>query len=106
MSDVTEETKEDNAEIARREYHANRSDNRRYLGGLFTKADEVEKQMTAAAGKVLEHKNDSGSPFIKVARDAFEEMFSRTGMAKTASPTYREVAFRSFANELEKLASY
>ena len=100
-----DENSEDNSETARKEYNANRQDNRRYLGGLFSRADEVEQQMTSAAGKVLEGKNETGSPFIKVARALFEQAFAQTEFVKTASPTYREVAFRSFASELEKLAA-
>ncbi len=96
---------DDNATTALKEYNSNRSDSRRYLGGLFSRADEVEKQMTSAASKVLESKNQSGSPFIKVARDLFEAGLEQTNFSKTASPTYREVAFRSFVNELEKLAA-
>lgn len=98
---ATDDT-EDNARVASKEYNSNRSDNRRYLGSLFTRADEVESQMTAAAGKVLGQKNESGSPFIKVAREAFDQAMP---LSKTASATYREVAFRSFVSELEKLAA-
>ena len=97
---------QDNAQAARKEYAANRSDNRRYLGGLFNRAEEVEKQMTSAAGKVLEQKNETGSAFIKVAaRQLFNEMIAGGQWAKTASPAYREVAFLSFCNEFEKQAA-
>jgi hypothetical protein len=96
---------EDNASIARKEYNSNRKDNRAYLGSIFNKADEVEQQMTSAAGKVLDAKNESGSPFIKVARAAFDQSYAQTEFSKIASDTYREVAFRSFVSELEKLAA-
>jgi len=102
---ASEEESGDNSETALKEYNSNRADSRRYLGGLFARADEVERQMTSAAGKVLERKNESGNPFIKVARSLFDEALLRTDFAKTASATYREVAFRSFANELEKTAA-
>jgi hypothetical protein len=102
MSDITEESKEDNAERARREYNANRGDHRKYLGSLFDKADETERQMTSAAKRTIDHSSESGSPFIKTA---FNKAFSQSWFSKTASSTYREVVFRSFATELEKLAS-
>lgn len=97
---------EDNSSIARKEYDANRQDNRSYLGSLFSRAEEVERQMTSDAGRVLSNKTESGSPFIKVAaRQLFDELIADGQWAKTASPVYREVALRSFTSELEKLAA-
>lgn len=95
----------DNTQIARKDYNENRQENRRYLGTLFDRADEVERQMTSAVHQATSSRNESGSPFIKIAREAFNGFFADTGFSKTASPTYREVAFRAFAGELEKLAS-
>lgn len=97
---------EDNAQIADKEFRSNRNDSRRYLGDLFNRADEVEKQMSSAADKVVSGKKESGSPFIKeAARELFTEIISGGAWSKTASPHYREVAFRSFLSELEKLAA-
>lgn len=97
---------EDNAQVANKEFRSNRGDNRRYLGSLFNRADEVEKQMSSAADKVVGGKKESGSPFIKeAARQLFAEITSGGGWAKTASPHYQEVAFHSFLSELEKLAA-
>jgi hypothetical protein len=99
-----ESEEKDSASTALKEYNANRGDSRRYLGSLFAKADQVEDQMTSDTRKVLDHRDESGSPFIKVARAAFDAGYVHTKLANT-SDTYREVAFRSFMSELEKLAA-
>lgn len=97
------------AEIANKEVVDNTKDNRTYLGGLFDNTSSVEKHQTKQVGKLFSGKGveqEPGGQFLKVARVIFDDaMLSahKEGLMKTASPAYREVAFHSFCQELEKI---
>ncbi len=103
----------DSAELAQQQYNATVKDDRAILKEHFDEASAVERQQGQTVGKLFPGNNKGvekvyGGPLLKVARQIFDECWPQIeeGMlTKTAAPFYREVVFRSFYNELEKLGA-
>ena len=96
----------DAVEVADKEIASNSQDNKAYLGTLFDNTSSVQRHQTKQLDKLLPGKTpkETAAPLIKAAaRELFDSALSEAGLLKTASPAYREVAFRSFCSELEKL---
>ncbi len=101
----------DSVELASKQRDEIVTEDRSTLKGLFDTASNAQKDSTALASKLFPSKakdvdKQSGNPMMKVARELFNRAWPHVedGLIKTASPAYREVAFRSFYSELEKLA--
>ncbi len=109
---AAETTPADSAEMAQQQYDATVKDDRSTLREYFDGAGTVERQQGQAVGKYFPGKHKGvekvyGGPLLKVARQLFNEVWPQVedGLMKTASPQYREIVFRSFYNELEKLGA-
>lgn len=88
--------------VVRSDYKKNLSDNREYLGGIFTRASAVEDTQSSEIKKLFpstDGDRESGNPLMKVARAAFHRSTQNVGL----SPIYSELAFQSFCDELEKI---
>jgi len=85
------------------QYHKNMEDNRSTLTTLFSRAGDVQTNQSAEARKLFpgaEGQKESGNPLMKVARAQFMEAVSN----KDLSPIYKELAFQSVCDEMQKLA--
>lgn len=97
----------DSAELTTQQYRQNLADNREYLHGAFSNAAAVESNQTASVKKLFNNIPSGaipGGPLLKVARAIFDEAVEK-GKVKMASPIHAEVAYRSFLDELEKIAA-
>jgi hypothetical protein len=97
----------DSAEATTQEHNRIKEDDRQYLHNTFSKAEEVQSNQTATMKKLfpsLPGHTITSSPLLKVARAVFDEAL-QNGAIKTASPFYAELAYRSFCDELEKIAA-
>jgi hypothetical protein len=106
---AAEEAPNDSQETALKEYADNAKDNRAYLSGIFDNTGAAEKASSREASKLFPGKSEkeSGYMFMKVARALFNDALAQaetSGLMKTASAAYREVAFHSFCEELAKIA--
>lgn len=98
----------DNVDVAMKEVNSIQNDDREYLGGLFTKAHDVEKGQSKMVSKLFpgDSKKEPGAVLMKTAHyEAFIEAMGEHELLKTASPAYNEVVFRGFCDELEKIAA-
>jgi hypothetical protein len=107
---ASDEGPKDHTQEAEQERRSNMADSRDTLGKLFSGAGEVEKTEGRYIGKLFpgDEKKESGYPMMKVARQLFDDAVAKVPYftLKLASVSYREVAFRSFLTELEKLGSW
>ncbi len=107
---ASDEGPQDAHREAESERKSNMADSRETLGKLFSGTGEVEKAEGKYIGKLFpgDAKKESGYPMMKVARQLFDDAVSKVPFftMKLASDAYREVAFRSFVTELEKLAAW
>lgn len=98
----------DQREQAVSEYERTLSDSKDYLGSLFTNTGKIQKYQDDTVRRLFPgtHKgSESGNPLLKVAsRQAFLQALEQTEFMKTASPMYLELSYRSFCDELEKIA--
>lgn len=105
---ATAEGPVDNVEAAMKEVSSIQSDDKAYLGGLFTRADDVEKNQSKTISKLFpgESKKEPGAVLMKAAHyEAFVAAMGEHELLKTASPAYNEIVFRGFCDELEKIAA-
>ncbi len=97
----------DSAQLTTQQYRENMADSREYLHGAFSQAGAVEGNQSATVKKLFNNIPSGaivGTPLMKVARAIFDEAVEK-GVIKTASPIHAEVAYRSFIDELEKIAA-
>ncbi len=97
----------DSVQLTTQEYRKNREDDRQYLNSIFPNAGEVQSNQSATVKKMFDSiPKDAivGTPLLKVARAVFFDAVN-SGRIKTASPIHAELVYRSFANELEKIAN-
>lgn len=95
----------DSAEATNAEVAKTRADDHTYLSGLFTKAEAVQSDQSSTMKHLFpgaEGTKVYGNPFIKAA---FYRGIRERNLLKTASPIHCELAFNSFCDELEKIAS-
>lgn len=105
---LLEKRASDGQETALEEVAANRADSGSYLGGMFSQAGNVKSTDSKLVGKLFPGKEEkeTGNHLLKVAHALFEQALPQVTLLKTASPMYREVAFRSFVDELEKIGAW
>jgi hypothetical protein len=95
--------KQDSAEVAVSDLNRNMSDNRATLTGLFDNADAVASNQSAHVNKLfpdVHGTREYNHPLLKAAKAQFMESVSDKDMA----PLYKELAFQSFCDEIEKIA--
>jgi len=98
----------DSAASTVQEHNRIKEDNRNYLHQIFPNAGAVQENQSAHLKKLF---NDIpkdaiiSNPLIKVARDLFFGAIQHGEFLKTASPIHVEMAYRSFCDELEKIAA-
>lgn len=107
----------DSQAVANGEVASNNKDQRSQLEGLFSAAKPAEKQMTSQLNKLLPiakktPDTTASNPLLKVAfqvvhHQAFFAGIRRasTGFFKTAELGYLRMAYRSFEDELYKVAN-
>lgn len=107
----------DSAELMTQQQNQVHADDRDYLHSVFAHAAAVQNNQSSELKKLFpgmhasshpdSHKRDvvTSSPLIKVARDTFFAAIEETNFLKTASPFHLELAYRSFVEELEKIAA-
>lgn len=100
----------DSAQYAKQEHDANMSDSRADLKNYFNRADDIERNNTSEVRKLFDMPGKDirvNHPLMKVARDVFFDALSRQGnFMKTATPIHLELAYKSFTDELEKIAAH
>ena len=101
------EDSQDNVDVANKEVSSIKSDSRDYLGGLFSRASDVQNNQSKTVSKLFpgNSKKEYGTVLMKTAHTVFIESMVGRGLLKTASPAYTEVVFRGFCDELEKIAA-
>lgn len=86
------------------DYAKNMEDHRSYLKEVFNRTDSVESEMGSEFRKLFPNapaSKESGHPLLKIARATFMDVISDSGL----SPIYSELAYRSFCDEIEKIAN-
>lgn len=106
------DTPADSAELIQQQYDASIKDDRAALGQYFDNAGSIQKEQGRTVDRLFPGKSKSvekvyGGPLLKVARELFNQAWPEIegGLMKTAEPSYREIAFRAFAEEIEKIAA-
>lgn len=98
----------DSAASATQEHNKIKEDSRDYLHTLFPNAGAVQENQSAHMKKLFTDLGKDtviGNPLIKVARAVFFNAVQQGDFLKTASPIHVEMAYRSFCDELEKIAA-
>jgi hypothetical protein len=97
------------ADVSTSEHEANKEDHRAYLHSIFSQAGAVQSNQSAELKKLFPNMPKDtivSNPLIKVGRNTFfAALHGYDGTMKVASSIHREIAFKAFCDELEKIAA-